>query len=583
MPPQENQCGPPGSQIPSRVQTEEQNMTHHQVKEKHSVEPNKMEIGDADFYSKQLEDEKKKEETNFANDGDFNGQLKRAAPEVKTEEQNHIQTREQEASQKQICNDIPRHVSFPQPMDRKIFSPFNLPTYNLGERICSIPPLNMWPGPPIYNPPGPQIGEKFCPLPPLNMDPRFLPHDMPRDIPERIFIHPHSLMHRHTHYNIPGDHMKDKMYAPLPLAVEQKGPRYSMPPNQMDKIYFVPQTKIEENSLQPEGSIRDRDPLTEPAAAQIDKEKDTKAGDSPEKVDVQTTVAKVQPSNENENVTKEDVVKDNSPQEDKKDGQPVENKMRIILRIDKSRIKNYAPYDKNEDSNEKENKEDDVEMSEDADENGIAPPENEVFLHPGEHNQELYQCPNCTFITTNLNFHVAHKKICLNELDKNERKCPHCPHVTNRQYALNKHINTMHTKAVWYTCDFCTYRSTDSSCLRRHKRNVHPDMVGSDLTCQLCAYRCTTEYHLRKHQLKHDDNTILQKHVFIHNPKPRNCEFCDYKCVSPYQMKGHLKKYHHGVGLEDIDCRSDVSLSEVVDDISNAIREAKEFMGHATE
>ncbi|KAJ8939749.1 hypothetical protein NQ314_011035 [Rhamnusium bicolor] len=228
------------------------------------------------------------------------------------------------------------------------------------------------------------------------------------------------------------------------------------------------------------------------------------------------------------------------------------------------------------------------------------PPENGLMYPPPQNNrQELYECVNCTFVTTHLNFLLAHNTVCISDHEKIDlKKCPHCPHVTNRQYALNKHINTMHTKAIWYSCDLCNYRSTDSSCLRRHKRNVHPEVTGNELCCHLCAYRCMTEYHLKKHLLKHDENTILQcqfcsystkdrsnfrKHIFIHNPKAQDCEFCDYKCVSPYQMKVHLKKYHHGVGMEDIDCRSEVSISEVVDDITAAINETQTYIGHQAE
>lgn len=48
-------------------------------------------------------------------------------------------------------------------------------------------------------------------------------------------------------------------------------------------------------------------------------------------------------------------------------------------------------------------------------------------------------------------------------------------------------------------------------------------------------------------------------------------------------MKLHLKKMHHGVGMEDVDCRSEVSISEVVQDISAAIREAKSSVGYQKE
>ncbi|KAJ8917375.1 hypothetical protein NQ315_002399 [Exocentrus adspersus] len=272
------------------------------------------------------------------------------------------------------------------------------------------------------------------------------------------------------------------------------------------------------------------------------------------------------------------------------------NRPRLIIKICKNRITIPANLtNKNEDSSEKENEETPKnEMSPPPPPLDVAPP---VAPHPqGNDRQEVYQCSNCMYVTTHLNSYTFHKNGCTNDI---RRKCPHCPHVTNRQYALNKHINTMHTKTTWYSCDLCPYLSTDTSCLRRHKRNVHPDKLENDLACHLCVYRCSTMYHYKKHMQKHEDNTsVLQcqfcsystrdrsnfrKHVFIHNPRALECEFCNYKSVSPYQMKIHLKKFHNGAGMEDVDCRSEVSLSEVVEDISTAIKEQERLVGHKTE
>ncbi|XP_018575775.1 RE1-silencing transcription factor B-like isoform X2 [Anoplophora glabripennis] len=317
-------------------------------------------------------------------------------------------------------------------------------------------------------------------------------------------------------------------------------------------------------------------------------------GKEREKQDKESTTA--QPEESTDDTTKTDTSQDNvtgsfASKSEVEKGPITENRPRLIIRICKNKI--TIPQNKNENLNEKENEKMDVEV------NGteMPPPETDPFdAYQPQDDNELYQCSNCTFVTTHLDSYVIHKNVCGSELT--EKKCPHCSHVTNRQYALNKHINTMHTKSVWYICDSCPYRSTDSSCLRRHKRNVHPERLGNDLMCQMCSYRCTTEYHLKKHMLKHTDNAPLQcqfcsystrdrsnfrKHVFIHNPTPQGCEFCSYKCVSPYQMKLHLKKAHHGVGMEDVDCRSEVSISEVVQDISAAIKEAKCYATQPTE
>lgn len=203
---------------------------------------------------------------------------------------------------------------------------------------------------------------------------------------------------------------------------------------------------------------------------------------------------------------------------------------------------------------------------------------------------QIFQCYNCTFVTTCTDTFSNHQEACKPAVEKARIKCPHCPHITNRTSALNQHINTMHTKAIWYNCDKCSYKSTDRSCLRRHVRRVHLQKAEhQDLSCKQCDYTCPNEHNMRKHLSKHQitslqcrfcsyatkDRSNFRKHIFIHNPRPTNCDFCDYKCGSPYQMRAHLKKVHNGVGIEDVSCRSDQPLMELVEDISEAIKEAK--------
>lgn len=174
--------------------------------------------------------------------------------------------------------------------------------------------------------------------------------------------------------------------------------------------------------------------------------------------------------------------------------------------------------------------------------------------------------------------------------------CPHCPHATNRAHALSKHINSMHTKAVWFHCDYCQYRSTDRSCLRRHIRNLHVQKgLVSHLTCDQCGYQCSSEHNLQRHLLKHEsgvlqcpfcsysskDRSNFRKHLFVHNQTEYSCRFCKYACYSPYQLKLHLKNKHNSAGIDDVDCRSETPLDMLVDEISVSInRTGSSFVGN---
>lgn len=177
----------------------------------------------------------------------------------------------------------------------------------------------------------------------------------------------------------------------------------------------------------------------------------------------------------------------------------------------------------------------------------------------------------------------------ISESGLKEYRCPNCPHVTNRAHALSKHINSMHTKAVWFHCEYCQYRCTDKSSLRRHIRNVHGHGGSMNkLTCKQCGYHCSSEYNLQRHHLKHEsdilqcpfcsysskDRSNFRKHLFIHNQTEYSCKFCKYSCYSPYQLKLHLKNKHQSVGIDDVDCRSETPLDMLVDEISKCLNDA---------
>ncbi|XP_074040384.1 uncharacterized protein isoform X2 [Leptinotarsa decemlineata] len=322
---------------------------------------------------------------------------------------------------------------------------------------------------------------------------------------------------------------------------------------------------------------------------------------------------------------------------------PIESKMRLVIRIPRSKIsfpeetseiEDDDCDNKNNDSYEMENMREDVEMSEndcispsdlyeevnpcnepnffeasniyEEEPNSCEGPtsceEQSTYEEPNlceesyacdetnmsaeKHISKIYNC-TCMYLTTSETLFNEHKKNCKNN-SKNLLRCPHCPHVTNRSYALSKHINTMHTKAVWFLCEYCTYRSTDKSCLRRHMRKNHTEHSSVECVCKVCGHVCSNQYNLSKHITKHEmspplncefcsysskDRSNFRKHIFTHSIKELDCEFCSYHNVSPYQMRVHLKKFHDGVGIEDIDCQSDRPVSEIINDIKAAMEE----------
>ncbi|CAH1118310.1 unnamed protein product [Phaedon cochleariae] len=284
---------------------------------------------------------------------------------------------------------------------------------------------------------------------------------------------------------------------------------------------------------------------------------------------------------------------------------PIESKLRLVVKIPRSQItipleaSKDGVEDKNEDSSEKENRQEEMEIPEIShmEEEPTDSDQSFKFSEKYDDINKIYNC-SCMYLTTSEALFIEHKKKCRNR-SNNLLKCPHCLHVTNRPYALSKHINTMHTKAVWFVCEYCTYRSTAKECLRRHIRKNHSDNVdiSADHACQICGQKCTSEFNLSKHMLKHaatllscvfcsytsKDRSNFRKHIFTHNTKPLVCHVCGYTNVSPYQMRIHLKQRHGGVGVEMVDCRSDRPVSEIINDIKVSLMEEKglidEYMG----
>lgn len=235
---------------------------------------------------------------------------------------------------------------------------------------------------------------------------------------------------------------------------------------------------------------------------------------------------------------------------------------------------------------------------------------------------KVFQCIGCMYLTTSETFFNEHRKQCTKDADKEmEEVNPPVEPIRDvlrevnagdfssessdsQKSPLKDDSRSVVGKIVpvegKYYCEYCDYKTAIKGCYRRHVRTLHPesDILG-DVVCSICNFRTLTEHNLKKHMIKHEpdyesvyrcplcsyeteDRSNYRRHIFIHNPDTMQCEFCDYKNGSPYGIKNHIKKYHNSVGLEDVDCRTDTPIEEVLKDILAAI-EKKNCSGHDLE
>lgn len=230
----------------------------------------------------------------------------------------------------------------------------------------------------------------------------------------------------------------------------------------------------------------------------------------------------------------------------------------------------------------------------------------------------MYECFKCPFNTPSTEAFITHREKCKEEF-KLPEKCPHCSFCTGTEAALQKHIKYEHTAAAWFYCEQCPYKSLDKDCLRSHRNDQHNKkreceecgytstdkeafnkhvrnahiMKKREFSCSLCDFRSYSEIKFDNHNKnnKHTTTSVhcewcsystvdkanFRRHIFTHSPKKIDCDFCDYKNGSPYQLIKHLKKYHNGVGIEDVDLKNNVPLLEVIEDIRASIKEEMEI------
>ena len=123
--------------------------------------------------------------------------------------------------------------------------------------------------------------------------------------------------------------------------------------------------------------------------------------------------------------------------------------------------------------------------------------------------------------------------------------CDFCEYKTNNSSNLKRHKSFRHDIGViWFECDIddCEFKSKNNSDLKRHKVNKH-NIDVKWFECDFCDFRCKSNSDLKRHQ------------AFIHDIDVKwfECDLCDFRC----KTNGHLKQHKankHNIDVKWFEC-----------------------------
>ncbi|XP_006759405.1 PREDICTED: zinc finger X-chromosomal protein isoform X1 [Myotis davidii] len=155
----------------------------------------------------------------------------------------------------------------------------------------------------------------------------------------------------------------------------------------------------------------------------------------------------------------------------------------------------------------------------------------DLFTHKMVHKEkgtiEVYKCKFCEYETTEQEL-LNHHLLAVHSKDF-PYICVECGKGFRHPSELKKHM-CIHTGEKLYQCQYCEYRSADSSNFKTHIKTKHSK--ETPFRCDICL-------------LTFSDIKEVQQHALIHQGnKTHQCLYCDHKSSSSSDLKRHTISIH---------------------------------------